>query len=132
MLSCRRTTSGGTELANTHLDALRSLLERAGPGAGEDVAIECKHFFGGAAAYADGRIFMSLTKVGLALKLPEGSRADLMRGGATPLRYFPKGPIKKDYVAVPKTLTEDEGALSLRIREAIAYARSAPKGGKSD
>ncbi len=111
-------------MANTHLDALRSLLERAGPGAGEDVAIECKHFFGGAAAYADGRIFMSLTRVGLALKLPEGSRTDLMRVGATPLRYFPKGPVKKDYVVVPDALAGDESGLSLRIRESIAYARS--------
>jgi hypothetical protein len=50
--------------------------------------IECKHFFSGAAAYANKRIFMTLTTVGLALKLPRDSRELLISNGARPLRYF--------------------------------------------
>jgi hypothetical protein len=45
---------------------------------------------------------MTLTTVGLALKLPKDSGELVIGNGARPLRYFPKGPIKKDYVLVPK------------------------------
>ena len=49
--------------------ALQTLPDRLGSRPGLTVTIECKHFFSGAAAYADGRIFMTPTTVGLALKL---------------------------------------------------------------
>ena len=39
---------------------------------------------------------MTLTPVGLALKLPERDRTDLLTTGASPLKYFPKAPIKKE------------------------------------
>ena len=43
--------------------------------------ISCKHVLSGAAAYVDGDIFMALTPVGLALKLPEGDRSALFDQG---------------------------------------------------
>ncbi len=95
-----------------------------------DLAIECKHFFSGAAAYADGRIFMTLTPVGLALKLPERSRDRLLASGGAQLRYFPDGPIKKDYVVVPEPLAKDDAALGPWLEESIAFARNLPKSGK--
>jgi TfoX/Sxy family transcriptional regulator of competence genes len=110
-----------------YLLALRSLLERAAPRLDSGVAIECRHFFGGAAAYANGHIFMTLTPAGLALKLSEESRTALIDRGATPLRYFPKAPIKKDYVVVPKPLAEDAGALAQWIEESIRLSRAPPK-----
>ena len=61
--------------------------------------IECRHFFSGAAAYRDGSIVASLTPVGLAFKVPDKVREELLRRGrATQLRYFPKAPIKRSYV----------------------------------
>ena len=61
--------------------------------------IECRHFFSGAAAYRQGSIVASLTPVGLAFKVPDEVREALMqRGRVTQLRYFPKGPIKAEYV----------------------------------
>src|SRR5712692_10847147 len=110
-------------MTQSHLDALRSLLERAKLDLDSRRAIECKHFFSGAAAYANGRIFMTLTSVGLALKLPQDSRELLIGNGASPLRYFPKGPIKKDYVVVPKALANNEETLASRIRESIRFAQ---------
>ncbi len=91
-----------------------------------DLAIACKHFFSGAAAYANGRIFMTLTPAGLALKLPERSRARLLASGGAQLRYFPDGPIKKDYVVVPEPLAKDASALTPWIEESIAFARGRP------
>lgn len=89
--------------------------------------VECKHFFSGAAAYTGGRIFASLTPVGFALKLPEESRAALTQQGAKPLRYFPKAPIKKDYVVLPKALTDNADALAPWIDESIRFAKTFPK-----
>jgi hypothetical protein len=61
--------------------------------------IDCRHFFSGAAAYREGSIVASLTPVGLAFKVPNEVREALMqRGRVTPLRYFPKAPIKREYV----------------------------------
>jgi hypothetical protein len=67
---------------------------------------------------------MTLTPAGLALKLPEASRDRLITLGARPLRYFPTGPIKKDYVVVPEPLAQDRAALSLWIQESIGFAQA--------
>jgi TfoX/Sxy family transcriptional regulator of competence genes len=110
-------------MVESYRAVLRSLLERVTiDDLGLRTALECKHFFSGAAAYANGRIFMTLTTVGLALKLPEESRAALIERGAKPLRYFPRGPIKKDYVVIPRRLAEDEDALAPWIKASIRFS----------
>ena len=80
-------------------------MAQATAGRFKDLKLECKHFFSGAAVYVDGKICISLTPVGFAVKLPEESRTFLMNEkGAKPLRYFPKGPIKKEYVVLPNVI----------------------------
>ncbi len=111
-------------MVESYFRELRSLLERTLPSPGPGVAIECKHFFSGAAAYAAGVIFMSLTPAGLALKLPAEARQQLMEAGARPLRYFPKGPVKKEYVILPEKLARDDNALAPWIEESIRYTRA--------
>jgi TfoX/Sxy family transcriptional regulator of competence genes len=110
-------------MVESYLRALGALLEGIDP----PDTIQCKHFFGGAAAYASGKIFMTLTPVGLALKLPEASRERLIALGARPLRYFPTGPIKKDYVVVPDGLAHDRAALAPWIKESIGFAQASAK-----
>jgi TfoX/Sxy family transcriptional regulator of competence genes len=109
------------------LATLRSLLERAAPARDRAIHIECKHFFSGAAAYANGRIFMTLTSVGLALKLPAKSRETLVARGAKPLRYFPTGPVKKDYVVVPAQMATNPTLLAPWIAASILFAPVSPK-----
>ncbi len=111
-------------MVESYVQSLRSLLAGAGPAG---AAIECRHFFSGAAAYVDGRIFASWTPVGLALKLPEGARTRLMKDGATPLRYFPKGPLKKEYVVLPERLAADQAALAPWIDESIRHVLATPR-----
>ena len=89
----------------------------------EAVDVACKHFFSGAAAYADGHIFMTLTTVGLALKLPEDDRNALFDLGAKSLQYFPKAPVKKNYVIVPIQLIDDDGVLNGWISRSIEFVR---------
>lgn len=81
-------------MAKAYLERLDALLAPVARDLPPEAALEIKHFFSGAAAYAQGRICITLTPVGLALKLPEAARGRLAKAGATPLRYFPKGPIK--------------------------------------
>ena len=109
-------------MAKEYLDKLSELMNRATAGKFKNVDLECKHFFSGAAVYANGRICMTLTPVGFALKLPEESRNALMREkGTEQLRYFPKGPIKKDYVVLPEAMLEDMQTLRHWVEVSIEY-----------
>lgn len=52
--------------------------------------------------YRDGVIVATLTPVGLAFKVSAEAHDSLLRSGrAGPLQYFPKAPIKRDYVLFP-------------------------------
>lgn len=60
--------------------------------------VEVKHFFSGAALYVNETICASWTPVGLAFKLPQDEVDALIAAGeAKPLKYFPKGRVKKGY-----------------------------------
>ncbi|MPZ33005.1 MAG: hypothetical protein GEV13_18775 [Rhodospirillales bacterium] len=111
-------------MAGTHVADLQSLISRMAPKMGDGVRLECKRFFSGAAAYADGRIFMTLTPAGLALKLPEHGRATLMAAGGRPLRYFPNAPVKKEYVLCPSELGDE--ALAHWIALSVTFVQRKP------
>jgi TfoX/Sxy family transcriptional regulator of competence genes len=111
-------------MITSRVDALRALLNAAISGRRSLIELECRPFFGGAAAYANGCIFMTLTRVGVALKLPGDSRAALRRRGATPLRYFPDGPIKKDYVIVPDRIARSPAAFAPWVVKSIQFSQT--------
>lgn len=114
-------------MAQEYLRRLTALVEQLTSSGFKGVKLECKHFFSGAALYADGRICLSLTSVGFAIKLPEESRNTLINEqGAKRLRYFPKGPIKKEYVVLPKAMLEDTKMLRRWVTASIEYVRSLP------
>ena len=86
-------------MAKEYFEQLINLIESLDINAEPSKEIMVKHFFSGAALYINGRICASLTPVGLAFKLPEKEVAEqISKGKAVPLKYFPKGHIKKDYV----------------------------------
>jgi TfoX/Sxy family transcriptional regulator of competence genes len=113
-------------MAKLYLDDLTALIERAAPAFADGDVIACRHLFGGAAAYVNGRIFMSLTPVGLALKLPELRRDALKSAGGAALRYFPNGPVKVDYVVLPEAIMARRPAFAELIVESAEYARAQP------
>ncbi len=114
-------------MAKEYLEKLDALLRPAAQALPADVELACKHFFSGAAAYVNGRICITLTTAGLAMKLPADHRSRLMKQGAEPLRYFPKGPIKKDYVVVPRVFQEDEKILKVWARKSIDHVLTLPR-----
>ena len=92
------------------------------------VKFEIKDFFSGAVAYANGKIFMTLTPIGLAIKLPEEIMEKLLKEGkARKLRYFPKAPIKKDYVLLPKSIIDDLIILRYYVKTSINNAINSKK-----
>ena len=110
-------------MAEPYLSELRSIVEQASVPRGLANNILCKHFFSGAAAYVDGHILMTLSPVGLALKLPEDARNTLFKQGAKPLQYFPKAPVKKDYAVMPSHLIDDNKILGCWISRSIDFVR---------
>jgi TfoX/Sxy family transcriptional regulator of competence genes len=110
-------------MAEPYLSELQSIVEHWCAPLEEAGRVSCKHFFAGVAAYADDRIFMTLTTVGLALKLPQDDRSALLGQGASPLRYFPNSPVKKDYVLLPKQIVDGAG-LRRWILRSIEFVRT--------
>lgn len=109
-------------MTQEYRDQLMALIARVDPVLPPRSAVEVKHFFGGAAAYIDGHIFMSLTKVGLALKLPEEDRERLFRTRqAKKLRYFPKAPVKKQYALFSRVLLDDGNSAKTWIEKSVGY-----------
>ena len=115
-------------MAKEYLEKLTEILKRAMARRFASVKFECKHFFSGAAVYADGRICISLTPAGFAIKLPEEQRKILLRKRGTKcLRYFPKAPIKKDYVLLPVSMLNDTKELRKLVKLTIEYVLTLPK-----
>ncbi len=115
-------------MAKEYLEKLTEILKRATARRFASVKFECKHFFSGAAVYADGRICISLTPAGFAIKLPEEQRKVLLqKRGTKCLRYFPKAPIKKDYVVMPDTMLKDIKTLRSWTKLTVEYVLSLPK-----
>ena len=114
-------------MAKQYLEKLEALLAPVARTLPPEVELAIKHFFGGAAAYANGRICITLTPIGLALKLPEDARTRLKKKGAKPLRYFRSGPIKKDYILLPKSYREDRRKRATWARKSIDHVLTLPK-----
>ena len=90
-------------MAKVYLEQLRSLIDEMKISEEITSSIETKHFFSGAALYANGVISISLSPVGIAFKLTEPVATELLDNGeAIPLRYFPKAHVKKGYALFPQ------------------------------
>jgi TfoX/Sxy family transcriptional regulator of competence genes len=108
-------------MATTHVEQLSHLMKNLFPS--KIKKLEIKHFFSGAAVYANGTICATLTPKGFALKLSKKKRKELInKKKGKPLRYFPKSPIKKEYVVFPQSKLKDQKFLRPLVQESIDYA----------
>ena len=98
--------------------------ERAvGPGVG----LSSRPMFGGVMDYAGGRPFASVSRQGLALKLPPAERDGLLAlPGAKPLRYEAHDPPSKSYTLVPDAMLADPSALRPWVERSAAFAAALP------
>ena len=108
-------------MAQPFLDNLKILVGRHLP---LKRHLVCKHFFSGAALYADGVICASLTPVGLAFKLPAKLCSELIDcGAASELKYFAKSPVKKGYVLFSNFGTLSDADMAMYFRMAVEHVR---------
>jgi len=109
-------------MTKEYLDKLSDLINKIYASKPVDLQLDIKHFFSGAAVYANGKICITLTPVGLAMKLPEKNRIKLLKEkGVKHLRYFPKAPIKKEYVVFSESKIKDLSGLKKLIKTSINY-----------
>ncbi|MEI9989259.1 MAG: TfoX/Sxy family protein [Rhizomicrobium sp.] len=86
-----------------------------------------KPMFGGIGVYADDRMCVSLSDVGLAVKLaPAEQEALLKLKGARRLQYAPSVPPSKTYIVVPDAMLSDRGTLGRWLSVSAAQAARAP------
>jgi TfoX/Sxy family transcriptional regulator of competence genes len=86
------------------------------------VTLETRHFFSGAALYANGKICGLFSPTGLALKVPEKLRQSLIadnKGGE--FHFFANGPVKREYVLISESIIADEQALQALILTCVNY-----------
>ena len=109
-------------MAQPYLEMLSEKITSLELGTSAEVLLECKHFFSGAALFANGKICASLTPAGFGLKLPAEVRNRLIEDGdGNELRYFEKAPIKMDYVALSQSVMENPERLKSLLNLSIGY-----------
>jgi TfoX/Sxy family transcriptional regulator of competence genes len=116
-------------MAAPYLEKLQALLAPVTDALVPGDEVTFRHFFSGAALYVGDRICITFTPAGLAMKLPEDARAELLAQGGTALRYFPKAPVKKEYVVLPEPHRAE--ALHHWAGRSIRYALSLPGEGRT-
>lgn len=85
-------------MATIYLEKLNHLLSAFELNNALSTNLETKHFFSGAALYANNTICVSWSPGGLAFKLSDSDVESLISSGkAKPLKYFDKGHVKAGY-----------------------------------
>jgi len=86
-----------------------------------------KPMFGGIGVYANDRMCVSLSDIGLAVKLaPAEQEALLKLKGAKRLQYEPSMPPSRTYIVVPDAMLRDRKALGHWLSLSAAQAAAAP------
>ena len=103
---------------------LQKTMQAAAPA---NVDWRYRPMFGGVGVYANDRMCVSLSDVGLAVKLAGAEHAALLKlKGAKPLQYEPSMPPSKTYVVVPDAMLADRKALGLWLAVSATQAAAAP------
>lgn len=109
-------------MAEPYLERLSQITARLEPVLTGNLKLETKHFFSGAAVYANGKICASLSPTGFAVKLPAEVRSRLINEGkGQEFRFFPNGPIKREYVALSDSILQDDEMLREVINMSASY-----------
>lgn len=109
-------------MAEPYLSMLNKMIADFELPISKQVSLECKHFFSGAALYANGTICASITPAGLGLKLPVETRELLFasRDGKE-LQYFESAPVKREYVLLSQSVVDDPERVKTLLNLSIAY-----------
>ena len=109
-------------MAKLYFEKLSQLISDLDIEAEVSANLETKHFFGGAALYANKVICVSRSPGGLAFKLPESEVDRLLSSGkAKPLRYFKNGHIKEGYAMFENPESSKRARWKSYFLKAVGY-----------
>jgi hypothetical protein len=115
-------------LRASYLNKLEDLLKPIHPRLAISHRLEFKDCFGAVAGYVNGNIFVSCGKFGLALRLPPQALLELFgETDVSPLKYFKKGHVKKEYAIIPERIINDRRRFKRLVAESIRFALSASR-----
>ncbi len=109
------------QMAKPHLERLLQVVDHLGMQKKRGVTLEAKHFFSGAALYANGNICAFLNPAGFAVKAPASMQSLIWEGKGTELRFFATGPIKREIIAVARAATRDHEVLRMLIDAGVDF-----------
>ena len=109
------------------LEQLQDQLSQAAESLGIDTELTFRPMFGGITGYYQGRVFASLSNVGLGLKLPaEAQEALLKIEGAKRLQYEPDSPPSKQSIVVPDAMREKTEELAKWVKQSTDHVLTLP------
>lgn len=114
-------------MSKEELEKMRDAVELAAENLPPDIELTFRSMFGGMGASVRGRMFASLSNVGLGLKLPTHAQPDLLaHDGAAYLQYDADAPASKSYVVVPSGFLTDTALLAPFVERSVTYALTLP------
>lgn len=100
---------------------LVALFDRVLPDA---PGVERKRMFGMPAAFLNGNMFLGAMGGIMILRLGPDARDELMGLGGEP--FAPRGPVMREYVALPENLHEDEEFVRSWVARSVEFAGALP------
>jgi len=114
-------------VAEPSSECLSQIVSGFRPPLVDGVTLELKDFFSAAALYANGKNCGSLSLPGFSVKLRAETRQRLIdEGGGREFRFFAKGPIKHEYVALLRSIVQDNETLGRLLHLSVSYVVGAP------
>ena len=109
------------------LDQLQNSLCQASESLGIDADLTFRPMFGGITGYYQGRVFASLSNVGLGLKLPASTQDELLQiEGAKRLQYEPDSPPSKQSIVVPNAMLDQTEELAKWVKKSTDHVLTLP------
>ncbi len=114
-------------MSKEELKKMQDAVELAAENLPPDIELTFRSMFGGMGASVRGRMFASLSNMGLGLKLPPDSHEELLKeDGAAYLQYDADAPPSKSYIVVPTTFIADTALLAPWVERSVTYALTLP------
>lgn len=109
-------------MSEPYLSKLTQIINRLSISDSDNVTILAKHFFSGAALYANGTICVLFSPMGFAIKVPANRREILLaEGKGSIFRFFPNGPIKHEYIRLSDHIIQQDDTLGEFLYSSIEY-----------
>lgn len=114
-------------MKQTPLQEMQDKISEAAETLMVDMELSFRPMFGGVSGYVKGRVFVSLSNIGLALKLSaEDQNSLLQEPEAKRLQYGPDEPLSKQYIVVPNAIQNNNETLVAWVKRSVEFVLAQP------